>query len=235
MDSQPPTIRKHISLRKITVLGLLNAKNASGEAQRPINGRTRMQKLVFLVQADKRVRQVQGQPDTALHFDYQPIPEKFGPADLELYQDLEFLQAMGLLSINGSKPGPTTAEPNVDDLRASTKINGRVSLPEEEQEDELSFDYLMGQQPEELYSAEAEEDEFETVYEITKQGSAMLQMISAGLGDRDRAVFDDTISACSEIRSRFGDLPLKSLLRYVYENFSEFTGRSTIKDKVLRR
>jgi len=194
-----------------------------------------MQKLVFLVQAQDKIREVKRQKDTVLEFDYRPIPEKFGPADLELYQDLEFLQAMGLISINGSNLAPTTAEPNVDDLRAPSKINGHPSLPEEEEEDELSFEYLMGQQPEELFNAEAEEDEFETVYEITKQGSAMLQKISEGLGGRDRMLFDDTISTCQQIRSRFGDLPLYSLLRHVYENFKDFTGRSTIRDKIMRR
>lgn len=192
-----------------------------------------MQKLVFLVR--DKILNVVGDPDSVFNFDYNPIAEKFGPADLDLYQDLDFLHAMGLISIDGVEITPTSPEPNIEDLRALPRAGRQPTLPEEEKEDELSFEYLMGREPEELFQAEAEDEDIETEYAITSQGMAMLNTIRTGLEPSQQQRFDRVIAACEEIRTRFGDLLLQSLLRYVYENYEDFTSRSTIKDQVLRR
>lgn len=232
MATEHPTIRKRLSARRLTVLGLLNAKVTRDQEPQPIHGRTRMQKLVFLVRHN--VLNLIGDRDTVFKFDYQPVAEKFGPADLDLYQDLDFLHSMGLVSVDGVQNRVTSEVPNLDQLRTSSTIERRPTLPEEEEEDELSFEYLMGKDPEELFRAEAEDEDVETVYAITSQGRQLLQTIRGSLDKPDHDRFDRLMAACEEIRVQFADLPLKSLLRYVYENFKEYTGRSTIKGEVLR-
>lgn len=233
MTTEHPGVRKRISSRKLTILGLLKAKNATGQEAQPISGRTRMQKLVFLVR--NKVLNIIGDCDAVFNFDYNPVAEKYGPADLDLYQDLEFLHSMGLISIDGVELRPTSGVPNLDELRASPKVERQPSLPEEEEEYELSFEYLMGRQPEELLLAEAEDEDVATLYAIAERGSTMLQKIRDGLDKPEQKRFDRLIAACQEIRVQFGDLLLKSLLRYVYENFEQYIGRSTIRDEVLGR
>lgn len=231
MAAEHPTVHKRLSVRKLTVLGLLNAKVTRDQEFQPISGRTRMQKLVFLVRHN--VLNVINDSDAVFKFDYKPVPEKFGPADLDLYQDLDFLHSMGLISVDGAEYRVTSKVPTLDQIRTSSTIKRRPALPEEEEEDELSFEYLMGKDPEELLRAEAEDEDVETVYAMTLQGRKLLQIIRGSLGEPEQDRFDRLMATCEEIRVQFADLPLKSLLRYVYKNFKEFTGRSTIKDEVL--
>lgn len=228
MSPDAPPARKRISARKATVLALLDA-----ERTRPLAGRTRMQKLVFLVQ--RKLLGSQIDIERAFKFDYAPMPEKFGPADLELYQDLDFLQAMALISIDGQSRITLRQEPVLEDARRPLKAAGPASLPEEEEEDELSFEYLMGTDPEELFLAEMEDSDTETVYQITPRGHDMLATIRSGLSPEDRIRFDQLIEACALVRKDFGVMPLKRLLRFVYENYENFTHRSTINEQVLGR
>jgi hypothetical protein len=216
--------KKRISARRATTLLLLDAPDSRREANSPIVGNTRMQKLVFLAQdrAKENIRE-----DSSFTFDYGFVPEKFGPADVGLYQDLEFLHATGLISLDGAE-GPQFSE-----FPAPPEMYRRAHraslLPEEREENELSFEYLMGAAPEELSEAEADTDTG-TVYAITAKGRKKLKEIEAGLPEqRERDRFAYLRSVCQDVRRDFGDLPLKKLLQYVYRHHTDMTTRSTIK------
>jgi len=222
--------KKRISARRATVLLLLESPDSRGEANTPIIGNTRMQKLVFLAQdrAKEKIRE-----HSSFTFDYGFVPEKFGPADLALYQDLEFLHATGLMSVDGAE-GPQFSEfPAPPEMYRPAH---RASLlPEEREENELSFEYLMGAAPQELSEAEAATDTG-TAYAITPKGRRKLKEIEAGLPEqRERERFIFLRSVCQEVRRDFGDLPLKKLLQYVYRHHTDMTTRSTIKGWVENR
>ena len=216
-------VPKSISARKLTILGLLRNGGRKAGAFRGI---TRMQKLVFLVQ-----ERLKGKlPD--FRFDFAPEPEKYGPADLELYQDLDFLEAMGLIRVNGQDRESATGDANFESLMRPPTA-GEPSLPEEGEEEELSFEYLMGKEPEEFFAAEAEDRETEAQYEITQQGLKLLVRLDGTISPRQKTQFDDLMMTCEKVRSEFGEMPLKTLLRHVYESFPEYTTKSLIQNDVL--
>ena len=185
-----------------------------------------MQKLVFLVQERLKDKL----PD--FHFDFAPEAEKYGPADLELYQDLDFLEAMGLIRVNGQDRPSATGDPSFESLMQLPNV-GEASLPEEEEEEELSFEYLMGKEPEEFFAAEAEDRETEAQYEITQQGLKLLDRLDGTISPQQKAQFDNLMTTCERVRSEFADMPLKTLLRHVYESFPGYTRNSLIRDRVL--
>lgn len=220
----PQTAKKRVSLRKLSILALL------GEPGEPIIGRTRLQKLLFLIQ--DRLAKDGILEDSEFLFDYAYEPEKFGPADIGLYQDLDFLQAMQLISIDGSMGLTQSGVPTLDSARVIAK--GAASLPEEDEEDELSFEYLMGQKPEEYYVAESEDSDTETSYELTTNGLQTLKRIRDGLANPTQVDrFDRVIKTCAAVRSEYGQMHLKSLLRFVYKTYPKMTTRSVIKGQVL--
>lgn len=71
--------------RQLLPLALLHASN-----EQDIDGRTRMQKLVFLIQ--KEFDDTDGLPGT-----YTYIPYDYGPFAKKLYDDLDYLKDRGLI------------------------------------------------------------------------------------------------------------------------------------------
>jgi hypothetical protein len=229
-------VKKQISLRKLCILGLLAANDAGEQKPQPLAGRTRLQKLLRLITKELKT---QGDAGEVFKFDYYFEPEKFGPADLQMYQDLDFLNAMGLIAINGVAPPLTkektaTNEPSLENLVAVKRTTTREpTLPEEEEENELSFEYLMGRDPEELLIAEAEDEEMVTQYEVTARGQEMLQQIRERLDGGEAARFDRVLTTCAQVRGMYGGLPLKTLLRHVYTQFPDETTKSIIKNDLF--
>jgi hypothetical protein len=79
-----------IENRKDTLLVLLYAKGARGIYNEPIEGRTRLVKLVFLFQkevSESFFKSLEDYDD-ALFYDFTAF--KFGPFSKEIYQDVEF-------------------------------------------------------------------------------------------------------------------------------------------------
>ena len=102
----------------------------------PIDGMTRLQKLVFLVQMEV----LRANPDVRVKFEFRP--DRFGPLAPELYDEIEFLASVGMLARNDSamsitKKGAvffeTRSRPRIPDAvcEATTSIkerHGRESL-----------------------------------------------------------------------------------------------------------
>ena len=218
------SVKTRIPARKLTILLLLAASDAGGTDQAPITGTTRMQKLVFLaMEASKDfIRE-----DDSFEFDFSFTADKYGPADLDLYQDLEVLKATGWLKIDG-ETGVGRADPG-GVLEEGAK-EGLPLLPEEQEEVEVSFEYLMGEHSEEIDLAEAER-QFEREYRITEKGIARLEQIRIGSGKPDK--FDRLAAVCGEVKHKYGDWPLSHLLRHVYTAYPETTVRSEIRGRIL--
>jgi len=220
-------VRKQISARKLTILSLLAAPDSNKNIQ-SISGTTRMQKLVFLVSKKSHLAL---KDSTHFSFDFNYEPEKFGPADLDLYQDLEFLRTMRLITWDNGITLELSQEPSLDTMMITNPTKIPALLPEEKEEDELSFEYLMGVDPLELLVADAE-TEGERQYMITEKGLALLEKLRTSSVGRQKEQFDALEKACNEIRQGYGDWSLKRLLKYVYNNYSDLTTKSTILERI---
>src|SRR5258708_27375700 len=106
---------------------LLAAPGVRGKEGEPIQGTTRLQKLLFLMEHEAKLKPTKGS-------DFDFTAWKFGPVSRELYDDLEKLENLGLLE---SEP---VSEPSKTEL----------------DEYGLSFEDLMGEEetPASSYSFE---------------------------------------------------------------------------------
>jgi hypothetical protein len=182
----------------------------------PIRGITRLQKLLFLV--FEELKKISPNRELTLDFAFQP--QRYGPADLELYADLEFLIAVGHIERTSSDEGINAAAPSDEATVA------------EATEHELSFDYLMANEDTAatLAAADRQPDE---VFAITITGMALLERIRDQADARSRAALDEIDRVAAGVKARFADWPLPKLLRYVYGTYPEMTTASEIRERVL--
>lgn len=220
------SVRKQISARKLTILLLLAVHDVNEKAAQPILGTTRMQKLAFLASQKTHLAL---KDSTYFNFDFNYEAEKFGPADLDLYQDLDFLRTMRLISWGGGEALVPSSEPSLETMVEPIKTP--ALLPEEIEEDELSFDYLMGMDPLELLVANAE-TEGERRYMITEKGMGILNSLHSSLEGRQKEQFVTLENACAAVRQEYGHWPLRRLLKYIYDNYPSLTTKSTIRERI---
>jgi hypothetical protein len=229
-----------ISARKLALLLLLKAPDSTGRPGRPLAGITRLQKLLFLVWT--KLGRVSPARGIKVDFDY--TPQRFGPADIGLYADLEFLVALGHIrrsstptdrfELDFQSEGATQL--NLDDVLASeseaTQQESRDELSlEEATETEISFEYLMGD--EEVAADLAAGERTEDWFSITKSGLKLLEQIELHLESGSHGIFGRLQGAAYEARRTYGDWPLPRLLRFVYSNYPNMISESEIKNKVL--
>ena len=213
---------KKLSARKLAILYLLDAPDEAGKTPSPLSGTTKLQKLLFLLQ-----RGSTGQLDENFwEMDFEYVAEKYGPADLNLYGDLDFLAAAGHINMGGSLA--PSDEPSVEVLFDDQP--GDPALPEELEEEELSFQYLMAPSAEEIIQ---QDSAIEKLYEITPKGLYLLEQLEKGSEENRRVELEKLREACRGIKAQFGAWPLKRLLEYVYRGYPDMITESTIKDRVL--
>ena len=232
-----------ISARKLALLLLLAAREASGRRVAPMVGVTRVQKLLFLV--FKRLPKIA--PTRLLKVDFNYVPEKYGPADVALYADLEFLVTLGLIR-RGSVASVSAVEApasHADDQAGQLELDpvlfrgsepspvGPAEEPslEEATEDDLSFEYLMGDEEPaaDLAAGERKEDAFA----ITERGLKVLRDIELFLDAPGKRAYGQMQQACADVRAQFGTWPLQKLLNHVYSQYHDMTTASEIRDRVL--
>lgn len=102
------------------LLMLLASSGAKGKVAEPIQGTTRLQKLLFLLENEGGLRATTGP-------DFEFTAYKFGPVSKDLYDDLEKLENLGLLATD---PIATPTDAELDEYG-------------------LAFDDLMGEEREE--------------------------------------------------------------------------------------
>lgn len=170
-----------------------------------LGGITRLQKLLFLLQKEE------GFTPTAAGYEFEPY--KAGPYSPKLYDDLEFLENLGLLK------GEVTSE---------------ASHAEFEEVDRLSFDHLMGRDVEKSTDGEVDGAATADTYEerrfrLTDKGRQQIErLLESG----------DLLPVANKIRrikSKYGKYSLNDLLYHVYTRYPSMTTESEIRDQVLRR
>src|SRR5438093_786170 len=106
---------------------LLAAPGVRGKAGEPIQGTTRLQKLLFLMEHEAKLKPTKGD-------DFNFSAWKFGPVSKELYDDLEKLENLGLLESEPvSEPSKTELDEyglSFDDLMGEEESQSRDSFEE---------------------------------------------------------------------------------------------------------
>lgn len=191
---------QQISRRNLILLLVGLDSNSAG-----LGGITRLQKLLFLLGEEEGLRPIEG--------GYKFEAYKAGPYSPELYDDLEFLENLGLLK------GEVTAE---------------ASEAEAAEVDRLSFDHLMGrdveQSPEGAVDGVGAADTYEERrFQLTEKGRSRL----AELLQTEELL--PVANKIRRIKSKYGKYSLKDLLYHVYTKYPAMTTESEIRDEVLRR
>jgi len=189
--------------RKDLILLLLGVSEEEAVAD-GINGITRLQKFLYLLEREENIK-----PEES---GFEFIPYKAGPYSSKLYDDLEFLENIGLLA---------------------SEVAGEAT-DEEAVEVDMSFDELMGECSDTiegtpsnaLRTADAYE---ERIFRLTDEGKAKVKSLI------QRSEYEPVVDGIRRVKSRFGGYSLNDLLHYVYTQYGEMTTESEIKKKVLRR
>jgi uncharacterized protein len=115
--------------RKDLLLLLLFAAGSSGDEGEPIDGRTRLMKLLFILQHDYPAGK---SLDTKRTYNFQAY--HFGPFSKELYNDLEFLENVGL--VQASSQGDASPI----DQQEEEKVVEDIAIGDVEEEGSLLFE-----------------------------------------------------------------------------------------------
>jgi hypothetical protein len=164
---------------------LLGAPGASERDRGRIEGITRLEKLLFLLEKETDA-------PNWLKEDAGFSSNNFGPFSAKAYQEIEMLTSAGL----------------VED---SAKLA-------DSSEDTWETENIIGEEPADPYATR-----------------------NLSLTERGRRYYDALLSelpegaeeAVAEIKRRFGSMPLRRLIRYVYQRYPEFTDKSKIRDEIL--
>ncbi|MGJ3241509.1 MAG: hypothetical protein ACFE0O_00920 [Opitutales bacterium] len=102
------TMAKLKSSKDLLML-LLYAADASGETAAPIQGQTRLMKMVFLFNKElKKHFKKDGAVEDAVFPEFEAYD--YGPYSSQVYADLEFLVNMGFVEVDGSGAGEVSEE-----------------------------------------------------------------------------------------------------------------------------
>jgi uncharacterized protein YwgA len=190
------------------LLLLLLGLGQKGTSTAGVSGITRLQKLLFLTWKEGGVDLIGDA------FDFKPY--KAGPYSRKLYDELEFLENIGLVQ---------------------SEIEGEASEVEAAEIEEISFEQLMGDDADpfvdipsqaEAMTADAYEGR---KFTLTERGlEEVHKIISSGKGSAAE-------TGIRRIKSKFGNFSLQDLLYHVYTKYESqgWTSESEIRDKVLAR
>lgn len=165
---------------------LLGAPTRFPQLEGRIDGITRLEKLLFLLEKES----------VAGRFLTEPLlfrAHHFGPFSERVYQAVELLKAAGL-----------------------TEERGRSSSSGEESWEAVNIVGLTG--PDAPYVSR----EFRLTPLGTRYYDALVKALDASV-----------VQSVSAVKNQFAALPLRQLIRYVYQRFPEFTEKSKIKDEIL--
>ena len=195
-------------LSRHQLLLLLLGLDADGVSNKGVSGITRLQKLLFLLWKDSGLEEVNAA------FDFKPYSA--GPYSRKLYDELEFLENVGLIK---------------------SEVEGEVTEVEAAELREVSFEQLMGDDaapyldvPNSAAAMTADNYE-ERKFTLTPRGlKTVRDIISSGKAQVAE-------SGIRRLKSRFGNFSLQDLLYHVYTKYDGegWTSESEIRSKVLAR
>ena len=214
-----------ISGRRFALMLLLHAKGGSGQPNESVEGRTRLTKMLFLLDKEHNAFK------KIANLDF--VPYAFGPYDAKVYDDLAFLENMGwLLGSAMSGPDSDTASDLSFDELVSKKGPDEETFPVFERpeiyEADLSFDYLMSGVSEDV------PERYETrKYALSKKG---VEAIRKALNVfQDKAELSKITTEIEEVKRRYNTMALRDLLRYVYRKYPDSAADSTILEELRIR
>jgi uncharacterized protein YwgA len=170
-------------------------KNAE-EISNSLGGITRIQKFLFLLENEL------GLKPSGDGFEFKAY--KAGPYTPKIYDDLEFLENLGLVK---------------------SEVSGLATEAEASELSDIEFDELMG---DEAPDESKETDYEERLYCLTDDGK---EKVEALLKDKN---YEPIVEGIRKIKSKYSNYSLNDLLYYVYTKFPEWTTESEIKDKILK-
>jgi uncharacterized protein YwgA len=183
----------------LLLVGGVGTKESAG-----LGGITRLQKLLFLLEKEE------GLKPAGNGFRFEPY--KAGPYSSKLYDDLEFLENLGLLE------SEVTAE--------ATEPEAAEVEKEEFDIDRFDFNELVAGEPPKRSDPDAYE---ERRFRLTAKGKQRLQNLLSN------SEFKPVADSVRKIKSKYSSYSLNDLLYYVYTKYPEMTVESEIKDQVLGR
>ncbi|HSC20916.1 MAG TPA: hypothetical protein VLC07_04230 [Solirubrobacterales bacterium] len=167
------------------IILLLGAPGATERDQGRIEGITRLEKLLFLLEMETdAISWLKEKADFS--------PDNFGPFSSKAYQEIETLASYGLIS---------------DSATLS-----------ESAEDTWESEHIIGEAAAEPYATRN--------LALTPKGQLYYKKLLELLPSEAESVV-------SELKRRFGSIPLRRLIRYVYQRYPDFTEKSIIRDEIL--
>ena len=189
--------------RRNLILLMLGA-GPEGKVTEGIGGITRLQKLLYLLEKEENLTPRED------GFDFTAY--NYGPYSARLYDDLEWLENLGLIK---------------------TKVTATATEAEAAEVDLLDFDELMGDGAEPTDDGLADgmggpDSLEERRFLITKKGAERIKTLI------DSGEYYPVVDGIRRVKRKYGKYSLSDLLHYVYKKFPEMTVESEIKEKVLR-
>lgn len=167
----------------ILVLGAPGGKEPQGY----LEGVTRLEKLIFLLERETPAREWMTEKADFRSF-------RFGPFSSKVYEAADTLAAAKLIRDSANNAN------NVEDRWESVTA-------------------LMDERDVDPYTTRT--------FELTDRGKSYYQALLSELPP-------DAEQIMTNFKKKFGQLPLRQLVRYVYERYPQFTDKSEIRDDILR-
>ncbi len=179
---------------------LLIGLGENDDLHQALGGITRVQKYLYLLEREAGVRAA----DPGFGFE----PYKAGPYSSKLYDDLEFLQNLGLLE---------------------AEVTASTTEAESLEVERLSYDDLFSDDSSVTDGARAA-DAFEAHrYRLTERGISHVKQLLADPKSQS------AVEGIRRIKSRYSTYSLSDLLHHVYTKYPEMATESEIRERVLRR
>lgn len=193
-----------ISRRDLELL-FLGLGATPDELSTSFGGITRLQKFIFLLEREEGI--------VANRDGFEFTPYKAGPYSPKLYDDLEFLENLGLIE---------------------SEVAAEATDEEAVEVDELTYENLMGDSAEtsdqQLYDGLGAADAYEERrYRLTPEGIKKLKNL-VGSGK-----YQPVVDGIRKIKSRYGNHSLSDLLYHIYTKYPDMATESEIKNRVLNR
>jgi hypothetical protein len=197
----PTTSASTESISRRDLLLLLLGVDGKKAAAEGLGGVTRLQKLLFLLEKEEHV------VPTGDGFSFEAY--KAGPYSSKLYDDLEFLENLGLIG---------------------KKITAETGTEEEAAEIDFSFEDLIEPEREPEDPSGPAPDAYEEFrFFLTPDGVSKIEQLL------QNETYEPLVRSVARIKGRYGQYSLNDLLYYVYTKYPDMTTESEIKEKVLRR
>lgn len=168
---------------------LLGAPTTTPSLEFRIEGVTRLEKLIYLLERETELKEFVALEDAEFE------AHNFGPFSSKIYMAVDTLAAAELVE-DSAKLAPSS-----EDLWEAKEVAGSVPA---EADPYITRNITLTDRGQRYYKA--------IVQELPESTETML----------------------SGFKDRFGALPLRELIRYVYERYPEDTGKSLIKNDILR-